>query len=266
MGRGGRRSRQRARARARARAGAASQDASRRAASVSKPLLLQALKCMGTWARKRVRELRKWTWNGDYKCCWDGHQQEAAAMAVLPGGRVVTGGCPDGELKVWEIETGICLKTIETHDMHDVLGSEKSEPTYRGINCLSVLSDGRVVAAGPSFKAGNEFPNCHTIWDLETEQVVVTEGYQRITSFLLALGDSKYVSSDCCCHLKLWDGNAGACLSSLELFLDTSIEEAEWDPRSLLELPNGDLALLFVAGYADVTSACSASRETNLSP
>ena len=251
MGRGGRRSRQRARARARARAGAASQDASRCFASVSKPLLLQALKCMGTWARKRVRELRKWTWNGDYKCCWDGHQQEAAAIAVLPGGRVVTGGCPDGELKVWAIETGICLKTIETHDMHDVLGSEKSEPTYRGINCLSVLSDGRVVAAGPSFKAGNEFPNCHTIWDLETEQVVVTEGYQCITSCLLALGDSKYVSSDCCCHLKLWDGNTGARLSSLELFLDTSIEEAEWDPRSLLELPNGDLALLFVAGYAD---------------
>ena len=251
MARGGRRSRQRARAKARARAGAAIQDASRRAASVSKPLLLQALKCMGTWARKRVRELRKWTWNGDYKCCWDGHQQEAAAIAVLPGGRVVTGGCPDGELKVWAIETGICLKTIETHDMHDVLGSEKSEPTYRGINCLSVLSDGRVVAAGPSFKAGNEFPNCHTIWDLETEQVVVTEGYQCITSFLLALGDSKYVSSDCCCHLKLWDGNTGARLSSLELFLDTSIEDAEWDPRSLLELPNGDLALLFVAGYAD---------------
>ena len=251
MGRGGRRSRQRARARARARAGAASQDASRCFASVSKPLLLQALKCMGTWARKRVRELRKWTWNGDYKCCWDGHQQEAAAIAVLPGGRVVTGGCPDGELKVWAIETGICLKTIETHDMHDVLGSEKSEPTYRGINCLSVLSDGRVVAAGPSFKAGNEFPNWHTIWDLETEQVVVTEGYQCITSCLLALGDSKYVSSDCCCHLKLWDGNTGARLSSSALFLDTSIEEAEWDPRSLLELPNGDLALLLVAGYAD---------------
>ena len=208
---------------------------------------------MGTWARKRVRELRKWTWNGDYKCC-DGFS--CVAIAVLPGDRVVTGGTPDGKLKVWAIETGVCLKTIETNDMEDVFGIEKDDG-LKGIDCLACLSDGRVVAAGMSFGGndkgieGDKHKNRHIIWDLETEQVVVTEGYQRITSFLLALRDSKYVSSDCCSHLKLWDGHTGACLSSLELFLDTSIEEAEWTPRSLLELPNGELALLFVAGWAD---------------
>jgi hypothetical protein len=82
---------------------------------------------MGTWARKRVRELRKWTWNGDDKCVGAGNFLEAAAIAVLPGGRVVTGSTPDGKLKVWAIETGVCLKTIETNDMEDVFGIEKDD-------------------------------------------------------------------------------------------------------------------------------------------
>ena len=101
---------------------------------------------MGTWARKRVRELRKWTWNGDYKCC-DGFS--CVAIAVLPGDRVVTGGTPDGKLKVWAIETGVCLKTIETNDIGLVLAEEMGAEGSRRSGDEGVSASG----TGPGIRA-----------------------------------------------------------------------------------------------------------------
>ena len=46
-------------------------------------LFFQALKCLGTWARKRVRNFRKWTWRG--------HDAEVQAIALLSDGRVLSG-------------------------------------------------------------------------------------------------------------------------------------------------------------------------------
>ena len=102
-------------------------------------LFFQALKCLGTWARKRVRDFRKWTWRG--------HDAEVQAIALLSDGRALSGS-RDQTMKVWKIETGECIKTIDTRGTRGRLGYDGDAV---GISCLAVLSDGRVAAAGDSF-------------------------------------------------------------------------------------------------------------------
>ena len=168
--------------------------------TMNKALLSQALKCVGTWARKRVRERRTWT--------WEGHQGQnkkepwlhVGAIALLSGRRVVTGG-HDGGIMVWNADTGELLQMIAT------------TPSYRnrlGIAQLAVLADGRVVVAGESFCSPNpENQNwtCHhpAVLNLDTAGVAVAQ--ERHLSWITAivpLAGNAFITGGEDGRLKLW--------------------------------------------------------------
>jgi len=76
-----------------------------------------------------------------------GHAGVVKALAVLPGGNLVSGS-RDATIKIWDVATGQCVDTLKGHTNH--------------VNALAVLSDGKLASASRD--------RTIKIWDLETGQ------------------------------------------------------------------------------------------------
>lgn len=82
-----------------------------------------------------------------------------ASMAVLPDGRLVTGGA-DATVKVWNLAAGSCEMTLAGHD-----GS---------VAMLAVLSDGCLVAGSGGLNYGTISASALTVWDLHAQACMAT--------------------------------------------------------------------------------------------
>lgn len=120
-------------------------------------------------------------------------------VSVTPDGRRAVSGGDDPVLRVWDLETGQCLRTLEGHT--------------DGVRCLSVTADGRQVVSGSSDETLR-------VWDVETGQCLRALAGHRdgVRVVGLTLDGRRAVSASYADQptLRVWNLETGQCLGMLE--------------------------------------------------
>jgi WD40 repeat protein len=126
----------------------------------------------------------------------EGHTHWVECVSVTPDGKRAVSASHDNTLRVWDLETGQCLKTLEGHTEHVV--------------CVSVTPDGkRAVSAG----------NDHTlrVWNLESGGCLRTLRKHKPSRGVSVMADGKRAVSGCLDNtLRVWNLENGQCLKTLE--------------------------------------------------
>lgn len=145
-------------------------------------------------------------------------------IAALPNGQVVS-TCNDDNLCVWDLSTGQCLKT-------SLIENPRSPPVE-----IAALPNGQVVGG---FNDGSL-----RVWDLNTGQCLqILFKHQSPISSLVSLPGGQVVSGSEDGKLRVWDVRTGQCLKSLA--------KHKYFVTCFAVLPNGQL----VSGSKDNTLKC----------
>jgi len=122
------------------------------------------------------------------------HPGKARALAVLPDGRVVSVS-DGGALRVWDVESGQTLQTLEGHSA--------------GVNAVAVLDSRRVVSGSSD--------GTLRVWNVESGQTLQTlEGHSGQVLAVAVLDSRRVVSGSFDGTLRAWDVESGQTLQTLE--------------------------------------------------
>lgn len=201
-------------------------------------LLGQARQCQtGTWLRPLCANLV--SAGSPMIRSLEGHKDHITCFALTSDGRVVSAS-EDATLKIWDLATGTCLRTL----------TDDYEGHRRAITCLALTSDGRIVSGSWDktlcvWDAGSgehlmtlgghtDFitdvvytsnglvvsmadDNTVRVWDLTSIDSLRTLDGETYEVAYIALSSEGYaLSTSDDGTLKLWDINNGRCLKTLE--------------------------------------------------
>ena len=171
-----------------------------------------------------------------------GHRADSARGVLdLSDGRVVSWSSGK-ELRVWDMETGVCQAVLEGH-------------TSFGVHGASTLLDGRIVSWADD--------KTLRIWDPRTGACQsVLEGHSDSVIGGFVLRDGRILSWDRKGELCLWDPLTGTCLASLEGHIEqvSGVRELSegrllsWDWRGealLWDTDNGKCLARMPAGWVE---------------
>jgi WD40 repeat protein len=141
-------------------------------------------------------------------------------IATMDGRRAVSGS-QDNTLRIWDLETGQCLRTMKGHG---------SGYQCMGMTRPSMTPDGRRVVSG-------HVDHALRLWDLETGQCLRTmKGHaDDIRSVSMTPDGRRAVSGSVDRTVRLWDLETGQCLRTMKGHAD--------DIRSVSITPDGRRAL-----------------------
>jgi hypothetical protein len=121
-----------------------------------------------------------------------------SSVAFSPDGKLVLSG-GDKRLKLWNIDTGECLRTFKGHT--------------KKVNSVSFSHDGKFALSGSG-------DNTLKLWDIDTGECLRTfEGHTYEVESVTFSPDGKLALSGGDCEddsLKLWDIDTGECLRTFE--------------------------------------------------
>jgi hypothetical protein len=132
------------------------------------------------------------------------HQGAVLSVCVSPGGKRIISGSDDRTIKMWDIETGACIRTLEGHSGE--------------VNSVCVSPCGKRIISGSS-------DSTIKMWDVETGDLIRTlEGHNfAVTSVCvspcgkwLVSGGGGYDEDDSFSELFVWNLASGECLRTLE--------------------------------------------------
>ncbi len=126
----------------------------------------------------------------------EAHSKVSSVSVTLDGRRAVSGGS-DNTLRVWDLESGQCLRILEGHS--------------QGVNSVSVTPDGRRAVSG-------SWDKTLRVWDLESGQCLRTlEGHSQWVNSVSMTPDGRWaVSGGWDKTLRVWDLESGQRLRTLE--------------------------------------------------
>ncbi|MDJ0576883.1 MAG: NB-ARC domain-containing protein [Xenococcaceae cyanobacterium MO_234.B1] len=191
-----------------------------------------------------------------------GHSGGVMSLAWHPDGRKVLSGSDDHTLKLWDGQTGTCLRTFQGHqkDVWDVawhpdgtmIASSSSDRTIKLWNpetgvCLTTLEgherliwtvdwrpDGKIIASGSE-------DHSIRLWDVSSGQCVkilpkAGARVRRVTwspdGQILATGSSDKL-------IRLWDGQTGELIRTLSVS-STWVNSLVWSPDGQIIASGGD--------------------------
>ncbi len=126
-----------------------------------------------------------------------GHTGGVNSVALSGDGKQALSGAADNTLRLWDLETGQCLQTLEGHTA--------------SVWSVALSGDGKQALSGSDDKTLR-------LWDLETGQCLQTlEGHTARVLSVALVGDGKQaLSGSDDSPLRLWDLETGQCLQTLE--------------------------------------------------
>ena len=170
----------------------------------------------------------------------EGHSGYIFSVAYSPDGKRIISGSRKkipgkyfwsndkivGEIKIWDANTGECLKTLEGHSGY--IFSVAYSPDGKRI-----ISGSRKKIPGKYFWSNDKIVGEIKIWDANTGQCLKTlEGHSYIVNSVAYSPDgTKIISGSCGKTIKIWDANIGQCLKTLE--------GHSWSVNSVAYSPDG---------------------------
>jgi len=144
------------------------------------------------------------------------HKGSILTYAFSPDGMRALTGSNDHTLRLWNVETGQCLRVLEGH--------------ADAILSLAWSADQRLAISGSS-------DNTLRLWDVETGQCLrVLEGHTNTVACLAWSADQRLaISGSTDDTLRLWDVETGQCLRVLEGHTD-SVESVMWSADQRLAI------------------------------
>ena len=104
-----------------------------------------------------------------------GHSGTVEAVCYSPDGKYIASGAADATIKIWEVETGRCVRTLEGHT--------------RAVYSVSYSPDGKYLASGSGDCAIK-------IWNAATGDCIQTfKGHTRAVTAVVYSPDGKYLAS-----------------------------------------------------------------------
>lgn len=113
----------------------------------------------------------------------EGHSKPVTELVVTPNGKTIISGSDDNTIKLWDIETGECLKTLKGHSGR--------------IHYLAITLDGKQIISGSLMET--------KIWDLQSGKClknIIQKQYATIftnddyiTSFQVISSDGNTIAS-----------------------------------------------------------------------
>ena len=125
------------------------------------------------------------------------HKGSVNALALTSDGKRIVSGSDDNTIRVWDLDTGACLKTLEGHTS--------------SVKAVALTSDGKRIVSGSGDKTIR-------VWDLETGTCLKTlEGHRDfLHAVALTSDDKRIVSVSWDSTIRVWDFETGSCLKTLK--------------------------------------------------
>ncbi|MGD0885241.1 MAG: protein kinase [Thermodesulfovibrionales bacterium] len=206
------------------------------------PEVLDMIRLCGLNAsgRKRLNQFRVLQTLG-------GHTEGVGSAAISPDGGSALSGSYDKTLRLWDIETGECLRVFEGH--------------ARGILSVAISPDGRSALSG-------SYDKTLRLWDIETGECLrVFEGHTSyVYSVAISPGGGSALSGSGDKTLRLWDIETGECLRVFEGHIDDvysvaispdggSVLSGSYDKTlRLWDIETGECLRVFEGSTCDVNS------------
>ena len=124
-----------------------------------------------------------------------GHTDWIRSLTFSPDGTTLASASFDKTVKLWDIRTGECLKTLQGHGR---------------VNSVSISPDGKTLASGSHDKTV-------TLWDIRTGECLKTfQGHTDTVRSVEISSDGRIIASGSSDKtIKLWDIRSGECLKTL---------------------------------------------------
>jgi hypothetical protein len=140
---------------------------------------------------------------------------------VTAEGRRVVSGSFDKTVRVWDIESGICLRILDEHTSE--------------VACVSVTPDGRLVVSASWDKTVR-------VWNIETGSCLwVLEGHSDKVRSVTVTPDGRHaISGSWDQTLRVWDLHKGACMMVFHASTQVSDSDA-FSEKLVIGLQTGEL-------------------------
>jgi len=126
-------------------------------------------------------------WELDTGRCVHTLQRHTRLVALSPDGRhIVSGGVDYDTLQVWELETGRCLHTLQGHTS--------------SVNSVALSPDGRHIVSG-------SYDSTLRVWELGTGRCLHTlQGHAKVVTSVAVSPDGRHIVSSSRDHtLRVWE-------------------------------------------------------------
>ncbi len=151
---------------------------------------------------------------------FEGHENFVSAVALSAHGRRAVSGAWDNTIRVWDIETGQCLKVVEGHT--------------NSVTSVALSADGRFALSG-------SYDKTLRLWNLNSGECVnVLKGHtDSVESVDLSADGRLAVSGSRDKTVRVWDLKTGECLKVLKGHTD-SVESVDLSADGRLAVSGSD--------------------------
>ena len=132
-----------------------------------------------------------------------GYSNSVNSVVISLDGKTMVSGSDDNTIKIWDMQSGECLNTLEGHS--------------RSISSLAISIDGKTVVSG-------SYDKTIKIWDMQSgESLHTLTGHSYDIGSLAISPDGKTIVSGGSWDntIKIWDMQNGECLDTFPSILDT---------------------------------------------
>jgi WD40 repeat protein len=178
--------------------------------------LLEEVKAKGDrpWLRLRFPSLEQP--GGQLIRKFEGHTGSVTSVAVTPDGQCAISASRDSTLKVWNLDTGEIIQTLNGHESF-VKGILMPGSCQQNVTSVAVTPDGQRIISASSDSSRSPSDGTLKIWDLSTGETLNTlHGHETGVTKVVVTPDGQHaVSASYDRTLKVWDLATGKTLQTL---------------------------------------------------